>query len=95
MNGVSTKVSASGRVVIPAEYRRELGMEPWNEVISCLEENKLRILTRAEAIRRAPPLVERHFKRNRSLVDELSAELALEGLSDHFFALQKKDVRPK
>lgn len=55
MNGVSTKVSVGGRIVIPAEYRRELGMEPGNEVISCLEENELRILTRAKAIRHAPP----------------------------------------
>ena len=74
MNGVSTKIAEGGSVVIPAEYRRELGLEPGDEVIIRLEEGELRILTRAEAVRRAQALVERHAQRNRSLVDELSAE---------------------
>jgi len=74
MNGVSTKIAEGGRVVIPAEYRRELGLKPGDEVIIRLEEGELRILTRAEAVNRAQALVERHVRRNRSLVDELSAE---------------------
>jgi len=74
VGGVSTKIAEGGRVVIPAEYRRALGMEPGDEVIIRLEEGELRILTRAEAVRRAQALVERHVKRNRSLVEELSAE---------------------
>jgi len=74
MKGVSAKITEGGRVVIPAEYRRELGLEPGDEVIIRLEDGELRILTRAEAVRRAQALVERHVKRGRSLVDELSAE---------------------
>lgn len=61
-------------MVIPAEYRRELGLEPGDEVIIRLEDGELRILTRAEAVKRAQALVERHVKKGRSLVDELSAE---------------------
>lgn len=57
MNGVSTKIAEGGSVVIPAEYRRELGLEPGDEVIIRLEEGELRILTRAEAVRRAQALV--------------------------------------
>ena len=33
MNWISAKIADGGRLVIPAEYRRELGMEPGDEVI--------------------------------------------------------------
>lgn len=71
---MSTKIAEGGQVVIPAEYRRELGLAPGDEVIIRLEEGELRIMTRAEAVRRAQALVNRHVKRRCSLVEELSAE---------------------
>jgi len=36
MNGVSTKIAERGSVVIPAEYRRELGVEQGDEAITRL-----------------------------------------------------------
>lgn len=74
MSGVSTKIAEGGRLVIPAELRRELGIEIGDEVIVRVEDNELRILTRSEAVKRAQGMVRRHVKGNRSLVDELSAE---------------------
>ena len=74
MNGVRIKIADGGRLVIPAELRRELGLEIGDEVIVRVEDNELRILTRAEAIKRAQEKVRRHVKGGRSLVDELSAE---------------------
>lgn len=74
MNGVSAKIADGGRLVIPAEYRRALGLEAGDEVIIRMEGGELRILTRAEAVRRAQSLVRQHVKKGRSLVDELSAE---------------------
>lgn len=74
MNGVSTKIADGGRLVIPAELRRELGLEIGDEVIVRVEGNELRILTRSEAVKRAQGLVRRRVKGSRSLVDELSAE---------------------
>jgi AbrB family looped-hinge helix DNA binding protein len=74
MKGMSAKIADGGRLVIPAEYRRELGLEPGDEVIIRLEDGELRILTRAEAVKRAQALVEQHVKKGRSLADELSAE---------------------
>ena len=74
MNGMSAKIVKGGRLVIPAAYRRELGLEPGDEVIIRLEDSELRILTRAKAIKRAQELVAQHVKNGRSLVDELSAE---------------------
>ena len=49
--------------MIPAEYRREPGLEPGDEVIIRLEECELRILTRAVAVRC-----------EQALLEELSAE---------------------
>ena len=74
MSGISTKIAEGGRLVIPAEHRRELGLEVGDEVIIRVVEGELRILTRGEAVKRAQGLVRRSVKGNRSLVDELSAE---------------------
>ncbi len=74
MNGVSTRIADGGRLVIPVELRRALGLEIGDEVIIRVEDNELRILTRAEAVKRAQGMVRRHVKEGRSLVDELSAE---------------------
>lgn len=74
MGGISTKIAEGGRLVIPAEHRRALGLEIGDEVIIRVEGGELRILTRSEAIKRAQENVRRHVKGGRSLVDELSAE---------------------
>jgi AbrB family looped-hinge helix DNA binding protein len=82
MNGVSTKIADGGRVVIPAEHRRALGLEVGDEVIIRLVDGELRILTRAEAIRRAQSLVRRKVKKGRSLVDELTKERRAEAADE-------------
>lgn len=74
MSGINTKIADGGRLVIPAEHRRALGLEIGDEVIVRVEDNELRILTRTEAVKRAQGMVRRHVKESRSLVDELSAE---------------------
>jgi len=38
------KVSIKGQVVIPAEFRRKLGIKPGSTVMMRLEENKKRII---------------------------------------------------
>jgi AbrB family looped-hinge helix DNA binding protein len=74
MSGLSAKIADGGRIVIPAEYRRALGLEVGDEVVIRMEDGGLRILTRSEAVRRAQSIVRRHVKKGRSLVNELSAE---------------------
>ncbi len=71
-----------GRIVVPAEYRRALGMHPGDEVTLILADGEVRILTRAEAIRRAQELVARRSGAQRSLVDELIAERRTEAARD-------------
>jgi len=74
VSGISTKIAEGGRLVIPAQHRRELGLEIGDEVIVRVEDGELRILTRGEAVKRAQEKVRRQIKGSRSLVDELSAE---------------------
>jgi AbrB family looped-hinge helix DNA binding protein len=78
MSGISTKIAEGGRLVIPAEHRRALNLEIGDEVIVRVEAGELRILTRAEAVKRAQEKVRRHIKGSRSLVDELSVERRVE-----------------
>ena len=74
MTVVSTHVSSSGRVVIPAKFRRALGIEDGDEVVISLDEGAIRISTRRQQLRRAQALVKRHVEPGRSLADELIAE---------------------
>ena len=82
MKGMSARIADGGRLVIPAEYRRALGLETGDEVIIRLEDGELRILTRAEAVKRAQAIVRRHVRKGRSLVDELTAERRAEAADE-------------
>ena len=74
METVATKLGKSGRLVLPAHFRRALGIETGDELISALDEGELRIFTRAKAIKRAQGLVRGYIPGGRSLVDELIEE---------------------
>jgi len=82
MNTVSTKIADGGRVVIPVEYRRALGLEIGDEVILRVEDGELRIMTRAEGVKRAQRNVRKYVKGKRSLVDELIADRRVEAESE-------------
>lgn len=68
------RVAEGGRVVIPAEVRRELGLEIGDDLILQIENGELRLLTPREAVRRAQELVAQYVPRGESLVDVLIAE---------------------
>ncbi len=74
MEQTATKVDRHGRIVIPAEYRRALGLREGDPVTVQLDDGELRILTRAQAIRRAQEILAKYVPPGRSLVDELIAE---------------------
>ena len=82
MNGVTTKIAEGGRLVIPSQYRRALGLETGDEVIVRAVDGELRILTRAEAVKRAQALVRQRVKKDRSLVAELSKERRSEAANE-------------
>ena len=74
MTQIKTKIAEGCRVVIPAEYRKALGLRVGDDVIMRLEDGEVRIFTWRQAVRRAQEIVRRWIPDDRSLVDELIAE---------------------
>jgi AbrB family looped-hinge helix DNA binding protein len=74
MSEYVARVGRSGRLVIPAEVRRVLGLEPGTEVVLRVDEHGLHLQTRQQAVARAQALVRRHVAPKRKLVAELLAE---------------------
>ncbi len=74
MQQVRAKVAAGGRIVIPVEYRKALGLRIGDEVILRLQDDEVRIFTRRRAIRRLQEQVRQWFPGDRCLSDELIAE---------------------
>jgi AbrB family looped-hinge helix DNA binding protein len=69
-----TRINENGRVVIPASFRKALGLNIGDEVLLRIEDDELRISTLKQRIERAQRLVRKHVRRGTSLVDELIAE---------------------
>ncbi len=69
-----TKLGRGGRLVIPAAYRKAMGVETGDELIVILEDGCLRIITPEQAVRRARDLVRQYVDGGQSLVDELIAD---------------------
>jgi len=63
-----------GKVVIPAEYRKALGIDVGDELVLMLEEGSVRVSTPREAIRRAQAAVRSYVPKGKRLSDELIAE---------------------
>ncbi len=75
---IRTKITEGGRIVIPAEYRKALGLDIGDEVILRLEDGEVRIFTPSQAIKYAQELLRPYLPQGRSLSDELIAERRLE-----------------
>jgi len=69
-----TRVNENGRVVIPASFRKALGIKTGDELVLRLENDELRITTLRRRLEQVRRLVRKHVKPGTSLVDELIAE---------------------
>jgi len=69
-----TRINENGRVVIPASFRRALGINPGETVVLRLEKDELRITTLRQRLAKAQQLVRAHVPPSTSLADELIAE---------------------
>ncbi|HEU0004779.1 MAG TPA: AbrB/MazE/SpoVT family DNA-binding domain-containing protein [Terriglobia bacterium] len=74
MEDVHSTIAEGGRVVIPADYRRALGLKVGDEVILRMADGEVHILTRRQAIKKAQALVRKHVPERKSLVRELIRE---------------------
>jgi AbrB family looped-hinge helix DNA binding protein len=68
------RVNQNGRVVIPAEFRKRMGIRAGDKIVLQMEGDELRILSLRRDIERAQRLVRKHVKPGTSLADELIAE---------------------
>jgi AbrB family looped-hinge helix DNA binding protein len=68
------RVNESGRIVIPASYRKALGIKAGDEVILRMEDGELRITTTKRRLERAQRRVRQYVTPGVSLADELIAE---------------------
>ena len=74
MTTVKTKLGKNGRVVIPVQFRKALGVHEGDELMMSLRDCEIRIFTRDQAIRNIQALVRRYVPEGVSLADELIAE---------------------
>jgi AbrB family looped-hinge helix DNA binding protein len=68
------RVNENGRVVIPASFRKALGINAGDEVVLRIEDDELRITTLKRRIERAQRNLRRYVKPGTSLADELIAD---------------------
>lgn len=68
------RMNENGRVVIPATFRKALGISPGDEIILRFEDEELKITTMKRRIARAQRNARRYVPRGISLADELIAE---------------------
>ncbi len=74
MNDITVRVSEGGRLVIPVEYRKELGIHEGDKVLVRIQDGELRILPVQGALRRAQRVTRQYVSPERSLSEELIAE---------------------
>jgi ribonuclease VapC len=72
-NEARTRLNENGRLVIPASFRKALGINPGDEVILRLEDDELRLTTLKHRIARAQRNARKYVPRGVSLADELLA----------------------
>lgn len=69
-----TRVNENGRVVIPASFRKALGIKVGDEIVLRIEDDELRISTQQRRIQQAQRRARQYLKPGTSLVKELLAE---------------------
>lgn len=70
----SIKMSEGGRVVVPVEVRRALGIKEGDTLILELADGEARLYTRREQLRRAQALVRQYIPEGQRIVDEFITE---------------------
>ena len=71
---VKTRVTQGGRIVIPAEMRKQLGIEIGEDVNLSIADGSVRISSRTESLQRLRRLARSVPNHGGSIVDELIAD---------------------
>jgi AbrB family looped-hinge helix DNA binding protein len=75
-------IGPGGRIVIPAGFRKELGVKVGDQVVVDLKNGDLRVRSLDAVIGRAQALVRQYVPDDVSLVDELIADRRAEAARD-------------
>ncbi len=75
-------VDDAGRIVVPARFRKSLGLEPGDPVTVTLEGDVLRVRTMQATLEKARAIMRKKNPKKRSLVDELIAERRAEAAKE-------------
>lgn len=75
---ISMKMSEGGRVVIPLEIRKKMGLKEGDTVLWEFVDGEARLTTRLMRLQRAQALVRQYVPEGVSLVDELIAQRRME-----------------
>lgn len=78
MTEIITKVNKQGRIVIPIQFRQQLGLVPGSKLIARIEENRL-ILEKPEDVFQR---LRSTFNSSESMVEELIAERRSEAANE-------------
>ena len=68
------RVNENGRVVIPASFRKALGIRGGDELVLRMQDDELRITTLKNRVARAQRRIGRYLRKGDRLSDELVAE---------------------
>ena len=71
---MKTIIGDGGRLVIPAAYRKALGLKTGDEVLLTLEDGEIKLVSTHQAVARAQALVSKYVPKVRSLAEELIRE---------------------
>ena len=82
MDSIKTKVGQGGRIVLPAEFRKAMGIKPGDEVILAFKDGEVRVFTRQTAIKRAQAMLRQYIPEGRNLSDELIQERRAEAAKE-------------
>lgn len=74
MNQTPVKIGEGGRIVIPSEFRKALGIEIGDELLLHIENSKMILMTRVQAIEYVQEQMAQYTTGDRVLSEELLAE---------------------
>jgi len=70
---VQIKLGENGRIVIPAAFRRQLGLEPGDSLVLRIEDDAVRIESRRAAVRAAQRILREKVPKGELLTERLFA----------------------
>ncbi len=82
MDSRSTKLAEGGKLVIPASYRREMGIEVGDTLMLSMVDGELRVRSRDAVISQIQAMVRQFVPEGVSMVDEFIADRRAEAAKE-------------